>query len=98
MWAVPLLVGGLLGATLLVGLSLAIFVSTRARRRELSILRALGFTGGQLSNSVRVQAVATMLPPLPIRVSTGVGAARPSGPAFSSPLSGGGAPSTRSSR
>jgi len=97
MWAVPLLVGGLLGVTLMVGLSLAIFVSTRARRRELSILRALGFTGGQLSNSVRVQAVATMLAALAIGVPTGMVAGRLAWRAFASSLAVVEAPSTRPS-
>jgi putative ABC transport system permease protein len=96
MWAVPLLVGGLLGVTLMVGLSLAIFVSTRARRRELSILRALGFTGRQLSNSVRVQAVATMLAALAIGVPTGMVTGRLAWRAFASSLAVVEAPSTPS--
>jgi hypothetical protein len=76
MSAVPLLAGGLLGAALLVGLSLAIFVSTRARQRELSILRALGFTGRQLRTSVRVQAVGVMVAAIVVGIPLGIAAGR----------------------
>jgi predicted lysophospholipase L1 biosynthesis ABC-type transport system permease subunit len=86
MRAVPLLVGGLLGVTVVVGLSLAVFVSVRARRRELGILRALGFTGRQLRDSVRVQAVVTILGALAMGVPAGLIVGRFAWRAFASGL------------
>ena len=55
MRTVPLLAGALLVLAAVIGLALAVVVSVRGRRRELAILRALGFTGRQLRTSVRVQ-------------------------------------------
>src|SRR5690606_33033633 len=43
MRAAPLLVGGLLAASSVAGLTAAVVVSVRARRRELATLQALGF-------------------------------------------------------
>lgn len=57
----PLLVGGLLVVAATLGLGAAIIISVRARRREMAILRTLGFTSRQLRSSVRVQALAMML-------------------------------------
>ena len=76
MRAVPLVVGGLLAASAAVGLAVSVLVSVRARRRELGILRALGFTGRQVGNSVRVQVLATMLAALVIGVPLGLAAGR----------------------
>jgi predicted lysophospholipase L1 biosynthesis ABC-type transport system permease subunit len=76
MRAVPLLAGGLLVAAAVVGLALAVVVSVRSRRRELAILRALGFTGRQLRTSVRVQALATMAVALVVGVPIGVALGR----------------------
>jgi hypothetical protein len=94
MRTVPLLVGGLLGLTVIAGLSLAVFVSVRSRRREFGILRALGFTGRQVRDSVRIQAVATMLAALAIGVPIGLIVGRLAWRAFASGLAVVEAPST----
>jgi len=57
----PLVVGGLLVVAATVGLAATIIASVRSRRRELAVLRTLGFTGRQLRNSVRVQTLAMMV-------------------------------------
>ncbi|MGH9116509.1 MAG: ABC transporter permease [Acidimicrobiales bacterium] len=72
MRVVPLIVGGLLVVTAAIGLSVAVVISVRSRRRELAILRALGLTGGQVRRSVRVQSVATMAGALVVGVPVGV--------------------------
>jgi hypothetical protein len=84
--SIPLLVGGLLGVSLVLGLSMVVAASVRARRRELAMLRTLGFTGGQLRTSVRVQAAATMLAALLIGVPLGIVAGRLAWRAFASGL------------
>ena len=56
----PLILGGLLGAALVAGLALAIAVSVRDRRRELAVLRTLGFTGRELRATVRAQALSVI--------------------------------------
>lgn len=86
MQAVPLLAGVLLVVAAVIGLSLAVVVSVRARRRELAILRALGFTGRQLRDSVRVQALATMVVALVIGVPVGVALGRLAWRAFAGQL------------
>ena len=48
----PVLLAALLAATMTVALALAITLATRARRRELAILRALGCTARQLRSTV----------------------------------------------
>jgi hypothetical protein len=82
MRAAPLLVGGLLAGSAVVGLAVAIIVSIRSRRRELAILRALGFTGRQVRTSVRVQALATMVAALVVGVPLGVAVGRVAWRAF----------------
>jgi hypothetical protein len=72
MRTVPLLVGVLLGLTGAVGQAAAVVVSVRARRRDLAVLRALGFTGRQVRNAVRVQAVAVMVTALAVGAPVGV--------------------------
>lgn len=86
MRSVPLLAGVLLVAAAVIGLSLAVVVSVRSRRRELAILRALGFTGRQLRTSVRVQALATMAVALVVGVPVGVALGRLAWRAFASQL------------
>jgi uncharacterized membrane protein len=86
MRAVPLLVGGLLTGAAVVGLGVAVVLSVRARRRELAILRALGFTGRQVRNSVRAQAVATMAAALVVGVPLGIAVGRVAWRAFASRL------------
>jgi ABC-type antimicrobial peptide transport system permease subunit len=82
MRAVPLLVGGLLAGAAFVGLAVAVVVSVRGRRRELAILRALGFTGRQVRTSVRVQAVATIVAALVVGVPLGIAVGRVAWRAF----------------
>lgn len=72
MRAVPLLVGVLLGLTGATALTAAVVVSVRARRRDLAVLRALGFTGRQVRNAVRVQAVAAMAAALAVGAPAGI--------------------------
>jgi hypothetical protein len=76
MRSVPLLVGGLLLVSTVIGLSVAMVMSVRARRRDLGILRALGFTGTQVRRSVRAQALATVIPALVLGVPLGIVAGR----------------------
>ena len=83
---VPLIVGGLLVVTAAIGLSVAVVVSVRSRRRELAILRSLGFTGRQVRQSVRVQSVATMAGALLIGVPAGVLIGRLTWQAFAAQL------------
>jgi hypothetical protein len=84
--AVPLLAGALLVAAAVVGLSLAVAVSVRGRRRELAILRTLGFTGRQMRDSVRVQALATMVVALAAGIPVGVALGRLAWRAFADQL------------
>ncbi len=84
--SIPLLVGGLLGTSLVLGLGVIVTASVRARRRDLAMLRTLGFTGRQLRTSVRVQAGITMLAALVIGVPIGIVAGRLAWRAFASGL------------
>ncbi len=54
--AAPIVLGGILVAGLAIGLSLSIATSVRDRRRELAVLRALGFGDADLHASVRWHA------------------------------------------
>lgn len=56
----PALLAALLGATMAVALALAVTLATRARRRELSILLALGCTARQLRLSIAWHAVTVV--------------------------------------
>lgn len=60
MKAVPMALVGVFALAMLVGLGLGIAAATRARRRELSVLRALGFVGRQLRASVRWHALCVV--------------------------------------
>ncbi len=82
----PSTVGGLLVFAAVVGLAFAVVMSVRARRRELAILRALGFTGRQIRASVRVQTVATAIVALVIGVPSGIVMGRVGWRAFASQL------------
>jgi putative ABC transport system permease protein len=86
MRSIPLLVGGLLAVTVVVGLCLVVVASVRARRRELGILRSLGFTGRQVGRSVRVQAAATMLAAVAIGAPLGIVVGRVTWRSFASRL------------
>jgi hypothetical protein len=82
----PLLVGGLLVLAATIGLAVAIVISVRARRRELAVLRTLGFTGRQLRISVRVQALAMMLGGFVVGAPIGILIGRIAWRAFASEL------------
>ena len=75
MRAVPIALAGVLALTMAIGLTLAIAVATRARRRELAVLRALGCVGRQLRASVRWQALTVvgvgLLLGVPLGLATG---------------------------
>jgi hypothetical protein len=86
MRAIPLLVGGFLAATAVVGLTVAVLMSVRSRQRELAVLAALGFTPRQVRTSVRAQAVATMLAGLLVGAPLGIAAGRLAWRAFASQL------------
>jgi putative ABC transport system permease protein len=60
MRSAPALVAGLLATSMAVALALAIALATRARRRQLAIVRALGATPGQLRSTVRWHAVTVV--------------------------------------
>ncbi|MGH9118381.1 MAG: FtsX-like permease family protein [Acidimicrobiales bacterium] len=82
----PSVVGGLVVLAAAIGLSFAVVVSVRSRRRELAVLRAIGFTDRQVRGSVRVQAMATMVAALGLGVPLGVVAGRLAWRAFASQL------------
>ncbi|MEJ7799036.1 MAG: FtsX-like permease family protein [Ilumatobacter sp.] len=56
---VPLLVGTLIALAIIVGYCAAMAFAARERRRDLALLRTLGFTDRQLRRSVRIQSVIT---------------------------------------
>jgi hypothetical protein len=78
----PLLVAALLVLAATIGLTGAIFNSVRSRRHDLAVLRTLGFTARQLRQSVRVQALATVLGGVAIGVPLGLIAGRLAWQAF----------------
>ncbi|HEY2331943.1 MAG TPA: FtsX-like permease family protein [Acidimicrobiales bacterium] len=82
----PLLVGGLLVAGATIGLAIGIAMSVRARRRDLGVLRVLGFTGRQLRGSVLVQAVASVAGGVVVGVPVGVVVGRLAWQGFASRL------------
>jgi ABC-type antimicrobial peptide transport system permease subunit len=82
----PAIVAGLLQAAAIVMLSTAVALSVRARRRELAVLRTLGFTGRQLRRSVRVQATATTTATVLLGLPLGILAGRVAWRAFAEEL------------
>lgn len=68
----PLLLGGTLLAALALGLWLAITLSVRDRRRELAILRALGFSNRDAQRSVRWQGLTLVAVGLVLGIPLGV--------------------------
>ena len=65
-----------LGLAALTSLGLATATSVRRRRRDLALLKALGFTGRQLGATVRWQAGATAFAGLVAGVPLGIGVGR----------------------
>jgi hypothetical protein len=72
----PIALGGMLAVGLIVGLTLSIGVSVRDRRRELAILRALGFSRRDLRATVVWQALAVVAVGLVVGLPLGVWAGR----------------------
>jgi putative ABC transport system permease protein len=72
----PVLLAGLLGVALLIALALSIAVSVNARRRDLAVLRAMGFTRAQVRRSVHVQALTTVMIGIVVGLPVGVIAGR----------------------
>jgi hypothetical protein len=77
---IPVVLGAMLAVAMAGGLALGVASATRGRRRELSVLRALGCAGAELRSTVRwhamtVSAIA-MLVGIPLGVAAGRIAAR----------------------
>ncbi len=73
---VPLALGGIFAAAMAVGLGLGIAMAARTRRRELAVLRTLGFTPRQLASSIRWQALGIVVGAVVVGVPIGVAAGR----------------------
>ena len=82
MRAVPLALVGVFALTIVVGLGLGMAAATRARRRELAVLRALGFVGRQLRVSVRWHAFCVVGVGLVVGIPIGIALGRGSYRAF----------------
>lgn len=72
----PLVLAALLGLLAAASTALALTGTVRARRRELSVLRAIGFTGGQVRRAVRWQAATVALAAILVGVPVGTAAGR----------------------
>ena len=72
----PVLLAAVLGVALLIALGLAIAVSVNERKRDLAVLRAMGFTRAQLRRSVLAQALTTVLIGIVIGLPLGIVAGR----------------------
>jgi putative ABC transport system permease protein len=68
----PAVMAAVLALGAMVALGFALVTSVRSRRRDLSILKALGFTRRQLAGMVQAQAVATVLVGAVVGVPLGV--------------------------
>jgi hypothetical protein len=68
---VPVTVGIVLAAVAAIGAAFASWASVLSRRRDLAVLRALGFSSSQIRRSVRVHSLATMAGALVIGVPIG---------------------------
>ena len=70
--AAPLILGGVLLASLVLGLWLAVALSVRDRRRELAVLRALGFARRDVRGSVRWQGMTLVAVGLVVGIPLGI--------------------------
>ena len=68
----PLVLGGALLASLALGLWLAVTLSVRDRRRELAVLRALGFAGRDVRGSVHWQGMTLVAVGVVLGIPLGV--------------------------
>ena len=76
MGTMPQILAGGLAAGAVAGLGISLVASVRRRRRDLALLKTLGFTRGQLSAAVAWQATATAVAGLLIGVPLGIAAGR----------------------
>ncbi len=74
--ATPALLAGSLAVGALAALALTLVASVRRRRRDLALLKSLGFTGGQVTTSVAVQATVIGLVGLVVGLPLGVALGR----------------------
>jgi hypothetical protein len=76
MRTIPVALAGVLALTMALGMTLAIAVAAKARRRELAVLRALGCVGRQLRATVRWQALTVAAVGLAVGIPIGLAAGR----------------------
>jgi ABC-type lipoprotein release transport system permease subunit len=76
MGATPALLAGSLAAGAVVALGLTLVASVRRRRRDLALLKALGFTGAQVSAAVSVQATVVGIVGLVVGLPLGIALGR----------------------
>lgn len=69
---VPVAVSAGFAAVSAIALAAAAWASTRVRRRELAILRTVGFSSAQVRASIRVQSLATVLAALAVALPVGL--------------------------
>lgn len=74
--ATPALLAGTLAVGAIVALGLTLVASVRRRRRDLALLKILGFTGRQISASVAIQATTIGLVGLVVGIPLGVALGR----------------------
>ena len=74
--AAPAVVAATLGVAALASLALVLSVSTSRRRRDLALLKALGFTKRDVSTAVAWQATITIAVGLLVGIPIGVAAGR----------------------
>ena len=76
MGAMPAVLAGGLAAGAVAGLALTLVASVRRRRRDLALLKTLGFTRGQLAGAVSWQATVVAVAGLAAGVPLGIAAGR----------------------
>jgi hypothetical protein len=76
MGAMPTILAGGLAAGAVTGLGLTLIASVRRRRRDLALLKTLGFTRGQLAGAVAWQSTVVAVVGLVIGVPVGIAAGR----------------------
>jgi len=76
MGAMPTVLAGGLAAGAVTGLGLTLIASVRRRRRDLALLKTLGFTRGQLAGAVAWQSTVVAAVGLVIGVPVGIAAGR----------------------
>jgi hypothetical protein len=74
--AAPWFLGGVLALLAVGTLAHALLLATRRRRRDLAILKTLGFVGGQVRASVAWLAIAIVLPAIVVGLPLGIAVGR----------------------